>query len=107
MVSEIGPELAVELTNFAHDPKKIARIETATTPGDGMQMKPFRLDCLAVPINAGGNMHLEAGLARRTGHGQSVRNEVPVLGNQIEDAPPLQSSTASTVRIGGLRPCGK
>ncbi len=51
-----------------------------------MQMKSFRLDRRAVAIDAGRDMHLEAGVAGGARHRQAMRDEVPVLGHEIDDA---------------------
>src|SRR6185369_6462725 len=51
-----------------------------------MQAKTFRFYVFAVPVHSRGHMHLEAGGTRRTRHGQPMRNEIPVLGHQIDDA---------------------
>jgi hypothetical protein len=83
---EIGREAAVERPHLAHDPKEITRIETAAPPGDGMQVKAFRRDRGSVAIDSGRHMDLEAGLARRPCHRQAMRDEIPVLGHEIDDA---------------------
>src|SRR5205807_6969216 len=85
-MGEIGLELTVELAHLADGANKIARIKTAAAPSDGMQVKSFRLDRGAMTINAGSDMHLEAGIARRARHRQAMGHEVPVLGHEINHA---------------------
>src|SRR5262249_61656872 len=86
VVGEIGPEAAVELAHLAHDPHKVARIKTATTPGDRVQMKAFGLDGGAMPVDASGDVHLETGVAGRARHRQAMGDEVPVLGYEVDHA---------------------
>ena len=51
-----------------------------------MQMKSFGRDRRAVAIDAGRDMHLEARVAGGARHRQAVRDEVPILGHEIDDA---------------------
>jgi hypothetical protein len=48
-------------------------------------MKTFRLYCVAMAINARCDMYLEPCRARRPRHRQAVREEIPVLGYEIDD----------------------
>ena len=85
-MGEIGFELTVELAHLVHGTNKIARIKTAAAPSDGMQVESFRLDRGAMTVNAGGDMHLEPGIACCARHRQAVGDEVPVLGHEINHA---------------------
>ena len=49
-----------------------------------MRHEAFLLDGGLAVLDAGRDMHLVAGVPRRTGHRQPVRQEVPVLGDDIE-----------------------
>ena len=49
-------------------------------------MKSFRLDGGGVSIDPGRDVHLEAGVARGARHRQPVRDEVPVFGDEVDDA---------------------
>ncbi len=106
VMGEIGLEAAVELAHLAHDPDKVARIEAAAAPGDGMQMKPFGLDGGAMAVNAGCDVHLEAGVAGGARHRQAMGDEVPVLGHEIDDAR-RRSAHAARRQAGvcGIRSC--
>src|SRR5262249_21197449 len=72
---------------FAHDPGKIARIEAAAAPRDGMETKSFSLDCSAVAVDARCHLYLEARVAGCARHRKTVRDEVPVFGHEIDHAP--------------------
>ena len=85
MMREIGLELAVERANLAHDHARRSRgIKAAAAPDERMQMKTFRLDGAPMTVDAGGDVHLEARIARGARHRQAMRDEVPVFGHQID-----------------------
>src|SRR4029077_2245088 len=83
VMSEIGLHASVELAHLAQDRDKVARIEAATTPGDRVQVKPLGLDGSTMPVDAGGDVHLEAGVASRARHRQAMGDEVPILGHEV------------------------
>ena len=85
-MGEIGPQITIELAHFAHDSNQITRIKAAAPPSDAMQLKPFGLDCRTMAINASCDVHLEARIAGRARHRKPVRDEVPVLGYEIDHA---------------------
>src|SRR5205823_8775092 len=86
VMGEIGPQITIELAHLAHDPKQITRIKAAAPPSDAMQLKPFGLDCRTMAINASCDVHLEARIACRARHRKPMRDEVPVLGYEIDYA---------------------
>ena len=49
-------------------------------------MKPSRVDRGGAVNDPGRHMHLEAGVARGARHRQAVGEEIPVLGDDIEQA---------------------
>ena len=51
-----------------------------------MQREAFVADGVAVLADIGGDVNLEAGGAGGAGHRQAVRQEVPVLGHDVENA---------------------
>ena len=79
-------DAAVEPANVADDAPKPTRIEIAALPRQMMQLKSLRFDVRAVAVVACCNVDLEAGVARGARHRQAVRYEVPVLGDEIDDA---------------------
>ena len=50
-----------------------------------MQMKSFGLDRRAMAIDPGCDVHLEAGVAGGPRHRQAVRDEIPILGDEIDE----------------------
>ena len=54
------------------------------TNGTGCSDKAFRLDGGRAIDDVGRHMHLEAGRARRACHRQAMRQEIPVLGDDVE-----------------------
>ena len=51
-----------------------------------MRHEAFALDGRLAVLQPGGDMDLVAGLLGGAGHGQAMRQEIPVLGDDIEDA---------------------
>ena len=49
-------------------------------------MKPSPLDGRSAVVQTGGDMTVVARRLRRASHGQAMRQEIPVFGNDIEDA---------------------
>ncbi len=103
-MGEIGFDAAIELAHLAHDPREVAGIEAAAAPGDGVEMKPFRLDRAAVAVDPGGDMHLEARVAGRARHRQAVGDEIPILGHEIDDA--RRRPVRAGCRQAGIRDVG-
>src|SRR5262249_20485568 len=93
-MGEIGLDLTVKLAHLADGANKIARINTAAAPSDGMQVKSFSLARGAMPVTAGSDLPLEAVIAGAARHRQAMRHEVPVLGHEINHARRGAASTA-------------
>ena len=51
-----------------------------------METKSFGLDRRAMAVDMGCDVHLESGVAGGTGHRQAMRDEIPILGDQIDQA---------------------
>ena len=77
---------AIELAHLAYDADQIAWVKAAAAPGDGMKVKPFRFNGRAMAVDAGRDMHLEAGIAGGARHRQAMGDEIPILGHEIDDA---------------------
>ncbi len=52
-----------------------------------MQRKAFGRDRRRAVLHPGRDMHVEAGVARRTRHRQPVRQKGPVLGSDVKEPP--------------------
>src|ERR1700730_8908634 len=66
-------------------------------------MKTFRLYCVPMAIDARCDMYLEPCRARRARHRQAVREEIPVLGYEIDDNRLWPSPTdAKLLRLGAV-----
>jgi hypothetical protein len=86
VMREIWLESAVETANFVDNARQIARIEAAAPPVERMEQKTFGFNRGAMAVDAGGNMHLVSGVARGASHRQAMRDEVPILGDQVDEA---------------------
>ncbi len=49
-----------------------------------MQDKAFPFDCCRTVLDAGRHMYLKAGIARRARHRKAMREEIPILGDDIK-----------------------
>lgn len=67
-MGEVRLERAVELSDLTHNLKKIARIEAAAPPANGVQAKTLRLDRGTMAIYAGCDVHFETGFPCRACH---------------------------------------
>ena len=86
VVQDVRPDLAQELAQLRHAGKAVRRRQAAALPGQRMRDEALGLDRLLALVQPRRDMNFVAGRLRRARHGQAVRQEVPVLGNDIEDA---------------------
>ena len=84
VMHKIGLHLAINPPHVADEAQTADGIGAAAPPGQRMQLEAKRLDGCAIGLHTGGHMHLIAGALGGQRHGQPVRAEIPVLGNQIE-----------------------
>ena len=57
-----------------------------------MERKTFGFDGRAMAVNMGGDVHLVARVARGAGHRQAMRDEIPIFGDQVDQARGAQMS---------------
>src|SRR5262245_26534146 len=86
MMSQDGTNIAVNTAQGANGAHRRKRSETAARKRDGMQLESFGFDRLGAIDYARCNVHFIARVAGRTSHWQPMRQEVPILRNDIEEA---------------------
>ena len=86
VVQDVRPDPAQEPAQLRHAGKAVRRRQAAALPGQRMRDEALGLDRLLALVQPCRDMNFVAGRLRRARHGQAVRQEVPVLGDDIEDA---------------------
>ena len=84
-MDEVGTLGADQLAKAHHRGERAERAGAAAVLGDRMKSKALRADRRGVPRDAGGDVDLMAGVARRPGDAEEMRNEEPVLVDDVED----------------------
>ena len=85
-MGEIGLKPAIETANLADHAQQIARIKAAAPPVERMERKTFGFDGRAMAVDMGGDVHLVSRIARGAGHRQAMRDEIPIFGDQVDQA---------------------
>ena len=86
VVQDVGLERAQQPAQLGNAGEAMRRREAAALPGQSMRGEALLFDgCLAL-VQPRRDMHLVAGSLGGARHGQAVGKEVPVLGDDVEDA---------------------
>ena len=86
VVQDVRSDLAQELAQLRHAGNRVRRRQAAALPGQRMRDEALCLDRFPALVQPRRDVNFVAGGLRRAGHGQAMREEVPVLGDDIEDA---------------------
>lgn len=82
---ERGLQLPIQCPHLPDDMEKVEWIEAAAPPIERMQTEPVSFDLRPAAIQMCCNMDLVTGRKRGMRHRQPVRQEIPVLGDEIDN----------------------
>jgi hypothetical protein len=83
VMHQVRPEPLIEPADFAENANEIVRPGTAAPPVQRMQLETVAFDRRAAVHHIGRDVDVVTGAQRGAGHRQAMRQEVPVLGHQI------------------------
>ena len=84
VMHEVRLQPLIECADFADDADEVPWMRAAAPPVQRMQLEAVAFDGRAAVHDVCGNVHFIAGAQSGAGHRQAVRQEVPVLGHQID-----------------------
>ena len=93
MMDEVGPLGAIDPRNFGNRPPGAKETVPAPAPLDWAQCEPFVADPIAMRTHAGRDHDIEAGRAGGARCRQTVRAEIPILGDEKEELRSLRRSS--------------
>ena len=98
---DLGLQLADEAPERENRRDAAERRETAPAPIERMRDKAFPDDGGFAMLDPGRHMYFKARLLGRAGHRQPMRQEIPVLGDDVEDARGHQRGFYQRCGLGG------
>ena len=103
MVDDVGPLFAIEVGDFGHRPRRADGAVPAPAPGERPELEAFASDLLVVFAHPRRHDHFEPGVAGRSRDGQTMRAEIPILGDEEEQLRPVDRLNGwRSVKRGGL-----
>src|ERR1700730_17126097 len=85
MVDNVGPLGSIKLRNFIDRPSRTDQPIATPSPGDRAQDEAFLADLFAMCAHSSRDDDLEAGISSGPRYRQTMRAEIPILGDQKEE----------------------